>query len=413
MARHSPAFQGAQARLSSSLAAQAGAAYNVRNARAYLDSRSYVQDAGSVPLGGLLAALPEKPDESILENAREAQKSAQAGVAIAEARAAEARRGRSGSSASALLRAQAAVARDRVALRKRGGDETAETLRLQADEARLSEVRAKGGTDTTSLMAAEKALTDARRTAHRTNQALHKAEKEASGDKSLSLKEVLDRATHTAQTSTAEASNVKTLVAKGLTQPVIAELESLEQSAPGTIAKVAKGLTPAYVKQLNADAKARTQAALDIARLGGIANLNELQRIAAAAGNTVAKATTDAYLAGLKDPEWQKQAASVIAGLLLPDGTPGTPSTPGVGAQPSGVDEFGNQQAGVTPGVKTGVTTHPSAPPAAHPAHLAASEKKPVAVHLTPVRSEVVRNIVEPDIARAQRQAALDIGRQG
>lgn len=396
--------------------------YRQRQARAYLDSRSYVQDAASVPLRGLFEALPEKPDPSVLANARDAEKSAHAAVAIAEARVKKAREGvHAGAAPESVASARAAVLQAQDAVRRRGGNPEAEALRLQAAQERLNRVLTGGKTNTLGLMTAEKSLADARRAATKATADRHKAEKEASGDKSLSLKEVLNRASLTAKTSAAEAGNVKALVRAGLTEPVIKELEGLEQTAPGTIAKVAKGLTPAYVAQLNKDAKVRTQAALDIARLGGLANLQQLEKEAYAAGKRLGDAVNKGYRDGLDEHG-------------VPKGGPAAPSGPAAktsNPQPSGLGDFLGQQTGgkvvgnswANPHVIERPPWRPTVPyqPPPQPSTIRldpgqmqdlARMLHPVALHLSPVKSEIFRSMAREEIARAERMTAIGVDRQ-
>jgi hypothetical protein len=368
--QYGPRYRGALSARDRAQQANARAQFGVRDARAYLDSRQYVKDAGSVPLGGLFDALPEKPDASQLTNARDEQKAAAAALAIAQARARKVRSGPGGASRASIAAAEAAVLTAQDAMRKRGGNQAAEALKLEAAEGRLAKLRQGGKTDTVALMTAEKGLEDARVRSRRANEKLHKAEKDASGDRSLTLQEVLARAARAASTSTGEAGNVRTLVKKGVSEPVIAELERLEQTAPGTIAKVARGLTPAFVNQLNRDQAARDQAAIDIAKLGGQAKLAAAQAQAALTGKTLGDALTAGVVAALRDPAWQAEASTPLAGLLTPGsggksdpaqpkGLPGLFALPPVdvsGLTYSRKDPVGRRRA-VTPGVAAGLTT--------------------------------------------------------
>ncbi|MCU1592158.1 MAG: hypothetical protein JWP11_3414 [Frankiales bacterium] len=346
------------------------AGYNVRKARAYLDSRSYVADAASQPVRALLAALPEQVDPDVVAGARERLQDARDAVADKAADLRKARQGTAGATRSQLANAEAAILAAQRNIRRPGGDPTAEALKLEAAEARLAELREKGGRSADGLRKAERDLADSRRGVLSAQKDLEKAEKDASGDKSIALSEIITRSAKNSGMATGQAQAARALVAKGITQPVLAELLQLELEAPGTMANAVKGLTPALVKQLNADKAAREKAMLDLAKLGGQATLNEATAAAKAAGSAVGKAYTDWFLAALKDPHWRREIESNLGSLLFPGGLgnkPGEPLKPGA-QTPTDVGGYLGGLTGLTPGVAAGATPPPRAPVVLQPA---------------------------------------------
>ncbi|MCW2545364.1 MAG: phage tail tape measure protein [Frankiales bacterium] len=192
---------------------------------------------------------------------------------------------------------------------------------LSTAEERLTRLKDTGKGSTLQLEAAENRLADARDRLNRATGKRSKDQEKNNQDTSISAKDILKRADATAATATTEVRNVRKLVAAGLTAPVIEELKTLEQSAPGTIANVAKAITPAFVRRLNADAAARARAATALAMLGGQARYNDSVRQAKILGAQAGKAFHDGWLAGLN-------GTGLRQGLPLDDTRPYTGPAP-------------------------------------------------------------------------------------
>ncbi len=389
-------FKAAQARADAArtAAAQANVAY--QQAVAYAKG-GYKADAANAPLGGLLDELPERPDVDIT-GFRDRLTSAQRALAIAQARARQRRAGSGGGSAAQIASAQAAVLTARDATRRPGGNREAEALKLQAAEARLSRLRQGGRVDTIAILQAEKSLDNARRKVRDATKDLTEAEREANGDRSLSLKEVLNRAAFAARTGGAEVVDVRKLVRAGITKPVLDELLALEKSSPGTVRNVAKGLTKGYVEQLNADSDARDKAAEDLANLGAQAKVLEASR---AAG----KANGAAFAAGLLEAAAAGTSAALAAGLFSGAGNVAKLTA----AQSAGLFSGAGMPRGIAAGIASGAAAGGLAGGVLRlddaTLRKIAQLAQPVALQVQGVRGEQVRRIAQQAVADFDRSA--------
>lgn len=272
-----------------------------------------------------------------------------------------ARAGGPGATSPQLARAQAAVLTARDASRRRGGNAEAEQLRLQAAESRLAELRAKGGSDADKVREAEDRLAEARRKQTDAAKALHDAEKGTA----LSPSDVLARITGQAKNAQALREDAKSLIQKGVSKPVLEALEDLEKAAPGTLDNLARSLTPAMAKALNKQQAALAKATYefhDAARVAGIKDaIAAVNADKADLYGELARAQASAYQRALQQ--------NLFAGLEGP------------------------------------VHTTSALDPDEHGA--------PMTVVLQGQSAQRVRQITTAETARAGRQAAMAIGRQG
>lgn len=198
---------------------------------------------------------------------------------------------------------------------------------------RLDDLRKTGTATASRLASAEQTLDAANRNLERSEGNLGKkraAAQKAGAPTALSASELLKRSAGQLGHEEALAGAAKTLYGKGLSGPVLQNLEELEKTAPGTMQQIAKQLTPAMVHQLNAD-QGHLQRALETYTK---VPMQAAERTAVAeatrAGKAYANATATAYALqmaarGLPVPgaAWQAGTPSPVGvDITPPSGTP-------------------------------------------------------------------------------------------
>lgn len=362
----------AQERLARSRAVLA----RVRAAR--LDPRTLIDNG---VIGGAFDAVPDRHPNDVAA-AREQLREANRTIADAQRALADARAGGPGASHAQIASAQASVLTARDAVHRPGGNSQAEQLRLEAAESRLADLRAKGGTNADKVREAEDKLAAARRDAGKATKDLHEAEKGTA----LSADDVLKRITGQASNARALREDAKTLIKKGVSEPVLVALEDLEKTAPGTLDNLAKSLTPAMAKALNAQQAGLAKATYEFHDAARIAGIND-----AIAAVNADKNDMYAKLAAAQIERYKKAITDKLDREAGPSNPPEKPD-PHEHAPPKGGPHVNRSQA-PDPNEHGAPKTAPTAAPAVH-------------VTLTGVRAQTVHSIAHSAIAQADKNSA-------
>lgn len=227
--------------------------------------------------------------------------------------------------------------------------------RVAEATARLATLRSRGTATTLQMSSAEHALANAHtaltRAQERAGRAQagvtksRKAEADAAGSTALTVKDVTARLTGQVGRARGLAGASNQLIREGVSQPVLEELDRLEQSAPGTLQRVAATLTPAMARKLNSQYGALQKAQHDFLTAPLRAATAQAKTEAEQQMRGLAAAQAAAYAAALRDLQGER--------LMFPfeHGLPASPaSAPGV-----------RPAAGAAPGSRTTIYSLPGA----------------------------------------------------